>query len=75
MKTADNVFQSITIWDQDNANVEFRGNGVISVDDYNTGCDIYIRLSGAQMKAISDFLRKAAAGHMDGIGNEDGGDA
>ena len=75
MKTADNVYQSITVWDSDNGKIEICGNGSICVEDYNSGHEVYIRIDSAQMKAISTFLLKSSKGMMDGIGNAEGGES
>jgi hypothetical protein len=73
MKTADNVYQSITVWEEGNAKIEICGSGSICVEDYNSGHEVYMRIDSAQMKAISAFLLKASKGIMDGIGNPEGG--
>ena len=73
MKSADNVYQSITVWDSDNGKIEIRGNGSICVEDHDSGFELYIRIDAVQMKAISAFLLKASKGMMDGIGEQEGG--
>jgi hypothetical protein len=75
MKTADNVYQSITVWDDDRGSLEFRGNGIILIEDFNGGHEICIQIDRVQMKALAAFLVKAAKGLMDGIGNPEGGDS
>jgi len=65
-----NVYQSITIYEQNNASIEIRGNGAILVEDFESGRDVVIQIDYTQMKAIAAFLRKSSHGIMDGIQDE-----
>jgi len=73
MTTADNVFETITVWANDAGSIEIRGNGIIAVEDYDSGKDLFIRINNTQMKAIARFLMKSAKGMTDGIGTDEGG--
>jgi hypothetical protein len=66
-----NVYKSITIHCE-NRSIEFRGNGVLWITDYEHGTKEPITMGLNQMKELGKFLVVAGNGLCDGVGNHGG---
>ena len=67
-----NVYNSIHVNLGDQGELEFNGNGCITVTEYDGSIGFIVRLNRTQLILISKFLASTAKGKNGAIGEEGG---